>query len=220
MPNTLEQVPTFLISLDPGRAEAAIGRARRAGIGEIFLYTGFRNTGLANDLPPRRGFGGIPGEIGCFLSHMGVAKMALSLGLAKFLILEDDVVFCKGFAEKMAPILDQYPGCDVLMLGHNINWPEEAKGEPDETGRFITPYLSLWGTHAMLATANYAETISDPALEMAAAFDNQLYGKQFTGDLKIMATREILCGQDRIGMSSEIAPQHQRIVPEGFDAAE
>jgi hypothetical protein len=220
MPKSLKELPTFLISLDAQRAERAIGRAQRAGVGEVFLFTGFRNAGLKNDLPVQRGFGGIPGEIGCFLSHLGVAKMARSLGLEKFLVLEDDVVFCRGFADKVEPILADHPPCDVLMLGHNINWPEEAKGELDESGRFIAPWLSLWGTHAMLATARYAEALSDPGLEMKAAFDNQLYGTQFSGELRVLATREILCGQDRIGISSEIAPQGRRIVPDGFDAAE
>ena len=220
MSRALEKLPAFLISLDPERADRAMGRAERAGVGQIFLFTGFRNSGLKNDLPVRRGFGGIPGEIGCFLSHIGVAKMARSLGLERFLILEDDVVFCKGFAERVEPMIKDFPECDVLMLGHNISWPEEAKGALDDSGQFITPWPSLWGTHAMLATAKYAEVMSDPSTEMRTAFDNQLYDTQFRGELRVMATREILCGQDRMELSSEIAPQHRRIVPDGFDAAE
>lgn len=220
MGNALADLPTFLLSLNDERAKAAMTRARRAGVGEIFLFTGFRNLGLTNELEKRRGLGGLPGEIGCFLSHVGIAKMARALGLQQFLILEDDVVFCKGFADKMGRVLTGFPDCDVLMLGHNIPWPEEAKGDLDETGDYIVPWLSLWGTHAMLATAKYAEVISDPDLEIRKAFDNQLYETQFAGTLKVMATREILCGQDRLSVSSEIAPQTRRIVPDGFDHAE
>ena len=219
---SLSELPAFLISLDEQRARLATARVRRAGVAEPLLFRGYRNVGLKNDLEERRGRGGLSGEIGCFLSHLGVAKMAWALGLELFLIFEDDVVFHREFAKRMGGVLEDLPPtekCDVLMLGHNINWPEERKGAVDETGLFLTPYENLWGTHAILATAKYAEFLSDPAIEMREAFDHQLYASQFRGELKIMAMREVLCGQDRVGLKSEIGPQREGIVPEGFDVA-
>jgi len=146
--------------------------------------------------------------------------MACSLGLEQFLIFEDDVVFHREFAGRIGDVLNDLPECDVLMLGHNRKSPEARKGSIDESGRFITPYESLWGTHAILATARYAEFMSDPSIAMQEAFDHQLYETQFRGELRILALREVLCGQDRLGFRSEIGPQRKGIVPEGFDVAD
>ncbi len=217
----LEQFPVILISIDSARSKEAVKRIRAVGFKNILWFQGFRHVGLSNTLPQARGGGGLYGEIGCFLSHLGVAKLAWGISLERFLIVEDDVLFCRKFRDKFTGILDDFPDCDALMLGHNLDGriPQEEKGELDSDPRFFNPKQNLWGTHAILATEKYAACLANPDLKMTAAFDNQLYQMHGDGLINLRVCTESLCGQDRTNLHSHIAQQLVGIIPRNFDAA-
>lgn len=214
--------PTFLLSLEAKRAKKAEERARQAGLEEIIWFKGFRDAGLSNSLPKSRGNGGLPGEIGCFLSHVAIAKTAWSMGLEHFLVLEDDIVFCRDFATRYAEVLDHFPECDALLLGYNLEGriSPEAAGRLDQDGRYLDPAVSLWGTHAILATASYAKALAATDLQIERAFDNQLYQMHSDGRVNLRVCARSICGQDRVGLQSHIAAQSPAVVPHGFDCAD
>ena len=89
----------------------------------------FRRAGLTQPSPPRvffeairpQGQGGFPtiGARGCFLSHLGVLKAALSAGHSSILVLEDDLDFVDDFHAAFAaraPALRESPW-DIAYLG-------------------------------------------------------------------------------------------------------
>ena len=61
-----------------------------------------------------------PGEIGCFISHLQIYEKIVNQGDKWTLILEDDVIFCDQFKEKLAIILNEIktvPRPQILYIG-------------------------------------------------------------------------------------------------------
>ena len=59
-----------------------------------------------------------PGAVGCYLSHMFVYQKALQSGKKVIFVMEDDVNFVSGFADKFQKCMKAAPNdFDVLLLG-------------------------------------------------------------------------------------------------------
>ncbi len=55
---------------------------------------------------------------GCLVSHMRLVEDALNEDISSILIMEDDVVFCKNFSQKVIRFLDNVPkGWDAIFIG-------------------------------------------------------------------------------------------------------
>jgi glycosyl transferase family 25 len=85
------------------------------------------------------------GARGCFLSHLDVLKRALDAGLARVVILEDDLNFCDTFPEQWPAamaMLDDAPW-SILYPGHLLS------GLPDGLSR-LPPSTAVQCTHFMM----------------------------------------------------------------------
>ncbi len=60
---------------------------------------------------------------GCFLSHMAIMEQAVADGIDSVLVLEDDAVFCEGFAEHAAAFAGGVPNDweQIYLGGQHVN---------------------------------------------------------------------------------------------------
>lgn len=91
------------------------------------------------------------GARGCFLSHLGVLRMALQAGHRQILVLEDDADF--------TPLVLKAEGADVLFqaedwgmayLGHHLHDPSPLAGVPPTVFAPLPPAAEALGAHAVL----------------------------------------------------------------------
>lgn len=109
-----------------------------------------------------------PGRIGCYLSHMTIIDGAR--GTQGILgVLEDDVLFCDDFSERMQYIETNFDKpWDMFFLGstYHINpavWHADTLGRDFEQTeiRYIHRIYGTWNTYAYLVNRSSADKIAD-----------------------------------------------------------
>ena len=92
------------------------------------------------------------GEIGCALSHYNIWKKIVSENLEYSLILEDDIILCENFSEKLdsicSNILEELKEFDLLYLGRR---PLNINNETKINDSIIKVKYS-YGTHAYIVS--------------------------------------------------------------------
>lgn len=101
------------------------------------------STGLPADHNPRRK---TLGQIGCLKSHCAVIKDAMAKGYKQIMVLEDDVVFCDDFHERLAYCTKKLPdNWDTLYLGGTI-----IAHQPVQVAPFIFRNRQTYGAFAFI----------------------------------------------------------------------
>jgi glycosyl transferase family 25 len=142
---------------------------RRAEMAEQFRRIGMSMTSPAIRLfaavrPDDAGSFPSVGARGCFLSHLGVLRDAISAGVERVLIVEDDLNFVDDFASRSAEILPGVvaPECAIFYGGYEIE-ADRIRGrglvEIDPTLAVrTTHFIGLQGA-AIADAARYLETM-------------------------------------------------------------
>jgi GR25 family glycosyltransferase involved in LPS biosynthesis len=119
----------IIISLDRAkdRREHITKELKKAGIEDYVFYSAFDGNKFNNSLnmkilPPSWGSGRDmkSGEIACLLSHIGAVEMAKTLKWEDVIILEDDIVICSDFKDRIKTLRKMLPSNweHVFLGGH------------------------------------------------------------------------------------------------------
>jgi len=92
------------------------------------------------------------GEIGCALTHYKLWERIVNEKIDCMLILEDDVILCDNFNEKLKEVLSQVTDFDMLYLGRRPKNNNELK-----VNKNIMKAKYSYGTHAYLMSYNGAQ---------------------------------------------------------------
>ena len=91
----------------------------------------------------------IPGALGTALSHVTLWRECAK-GAAPLHIAEDDVILRDDFWPRMASMLDTLAAWDIVLWGHNFDWPVMIAPAPG-TGRAVLQYTEPGNTMDSLA---------------------------------------------------------------------
>lgn len=80
--------------------------------------------GICEERPA--GWKGTPGAWGCYRSHQAVVEQTIADGVESVLVLEDDVTFLPGFAERLAGIRPPADCQQLYLGGEHLAPPEPA----------------------------------------------------------------------------------------------
>jgi GR25 family glycosyltransferase involved in LPS biosynthesis len=94
------------------------------------------------------------GEVGCILSHLAVWDDFVERDVPWAVVVEDDVDFQPGFAERVVALVSQLPAWDLCYLGYINTGPPPAPVGPG----FGRP-VYLFGTWAYLVSRAGAERL-------------------------------------------------------------
>lgn len=105
-----------------------------------------------------------PGALGCHLSQVEVMKKALAVGKHAF-VMEDDVVFCTDFNERLEYIERFLEGreWDVFWLGGTFHsnppvWHKDKDVERTEDPRILRTY-GIWSTYAYIVNVSSIDRV-------------------------------------------------------------
>jgi len=124
------------------------------------------------------------GEIGCAFSHMDLWQQFNSSQLSMMIVVEDDVIFCDKFNQKINKYLAKAPiDWDVIYLGgSNIRGTHVANNN-----LFIRPKLGIkgnLGTYAMLINKGGCAKLIKHTTPLRKSIDHQLK-EEFNKSLKV-----------------------------------
>ena len=180
---SFRDLPVWLVNLPRSTERRATMERRLAAIGLPFtLFPAVDGRAeaarLARDLDAaafRRNTGRevLPGDLGCYHSHLEVWRAFLATGAETALVLEDDVVFHDDFAEAVTAALAARAGWDMLNLARIRALHPVARGR---AGRWtLTAYRGpLTGTGAYLVTRACAERLLPGMLPVTRPLDHEL----------------------------------------------
>lgn len=112
-----------------------------------------------------------PGEIGCFVSHLQIYETIVAEGHKWTLILEDDVIMCPNFKEKLATVMTEIstaPRPQILYVGGRFepNFIMKSICATKVTEHIAKHRVSKWSpwdhdrtTHAYLVSLEGAATL-------------------------------------------------------------
>ena len=166
----LTDVPAFVISLARRKDRRELFRARADAIGlenwtffdgidgksmRLYCQLGRGNRVTARPQGPMT-----PGEVGCYLSHVAVARAAKALGLTTLVVLEDDVEFLPDFWDGWAELAAHTPTDAVLLhLGTKISHSVRPVDVNDHVHRVVDTF------------GNYFYVATEPVIHRIAALD-------------------------------------------------
>jgi glycosyl transferase family 25 len=143
------------------------------------------------------------GELGCFLSHREVWKMAKENGWKKTLILEDDALFCDDFIDEFEDLALNTPAYDMLYLGQwnydkgSDRGERAALKELINEGEFsIYRAERCWLTHAYVIDNSIIDTLLENSTNFYASIDRVLADIQEDFKLKVYAIYPSIVAQD------------------------
>ncbi len=137
------------------------------------------------------------GEIGCYLSHREIWKIAKERNYKKVLILEDDAEFCSTFLEDFNKIKN-VPEYDMLYFGH---WNYDNKAISGKTAALkeeVSPNIfkadRCWLTHAYAIDSRCIDYLLESTEVIYSCLDGVLADIQ--NNLKVYAFHPNLIKQD------------------------
>lgn len=136
------------------RKELCLSEFKKHGIKNFEFFEAIDGKGLmVPELSPKINEHSAPGILGCFLSHLEVIKMAKNKRWESVCILEDDVIFCDDFRERIKVIeeLENFD-FDIFCLGGHFE--KEITSEQAENTRWpnILKVKRMGGTYALIIT--------------------------------------------------------------------
>jgi glycosyl transferase family 25 len=143
------------------------------------------------------------GEMGCFISHREVWKLAKKNGWKKTLILEDDALFCDDFIETVELLISMTPEYDMLYLGQWNYDRGSDRGERAALKELIyedefSVYKAerCWLTHAYIVDSSAIDTLLQNSTNFYASIDRVLADIQEDFKLKTYAIYPSIVNQD------------------------
>jgi hypothetical protein len=177
---------------------------RRAGLSldhpAVELFAAIRPD-AADGFPSR-------GAHGAFRSHLGVMERMLACGWDRALILEDDMEFAPGFADRLPRLAQALQARDWGMVyGHPGDMPERTPA-PDADGLIILPAdLGLIQLHFFGITRDFAATAVPILRQMMARPEGSPDGGPMHVDGAINWVRRANPGLVALAIAPEIAQQ-------------
>lgn len=167
----------FILNLEraPRRRRIMLDRLAALGLeGEILTAVdGRKLTGA--DLPPGTEPGLTPGEIGCYLSHVGSWKTVVRRGLSHAVILEDDVILSPKLVELVGEIIALGIPFDAVRLSALFPVRGIPVASLSGTARLVLTTKPPSGAQGYLVTLEGARRLlaklSVPKMPVDVAFD-------------------------------------------------
>jgi len=144
----------YVISLDhrQDRKDSAIKEFEKIGVTDYIFYPGFntRATGLLSRYLTN------PGTAGCYMAHQAIIHEAYANKYDNVLIMEDDLGFVEGFADKFVEQWKQVPAnYDMVWIGSN-----EIKSKlSTKVSENLNIPGQVWGAHCYLLSKSGIEKI-------------------------------------------------------------
>lgn len=182
LPLTHRDLSVWLINLDRADARRAAMQPRLAALGLDYRpFSAVDGRARWNELAPsvdidaferNAGRKVIPGEIGCYHSHLGVWRAFLETGAPVALVLEDDVVFHDDFLEALDAALRVRNHWDFLKL-NKIRAKQPVR--QGRVGRWsLNAYLGpATGFGAYLITSDLAGRLLPDMLPITRPIDHE-----------------------------------------------
>lgn len=194
-------VPAWMISLPRASARRArmAAQAARLGLGWTLFDAVDGRAELDRllplvDQPAFERFTGrpvLPGEIGCYLSHLEVWRLFLATGAPVGLVLEDDMDFADDVADAVSAAMAVAGRWDYLKLNANRAKTPVCQGL---VGRWrLNAYLApATGTGAYLITREAAARLLDRLLPIREPIDRAVM-RYFELDLRFLGLEPFPC---------------------------
>jgi len=171
----------FVINLErsPARLNAIAGRLDRAGIA-FRRFEAFDGREIDPDGTPlfdRKAYearhGKLPsaGEIGCFMSHIGVMRAFLASDAEHCLVLEDDAIFEPQFTRLFDGLQRSASEWDVVLLYGNHPGAPQPLARIDERHRLVGFFTRQTGAVAYAVNRKAAQIYVDRLLPMTLPID-------------------------------------------------
>jgi len=157
----------------------------------------------------RHGKTPVPGELGCYLSHLEVMRHFLA-GEAEFaLVLEDDVLLHDALPAVLAGLVAQRRRWDVAKLsavhsGTPLPYLEVAPGH-----RLAVMLTRCTGSSAYLLNRRAAERYAAGLLPMRLPYDH-VFDQGWRFGLKFRLVTPTPCGHDEAIASTIVAPERRK----------
>ena len=150
---------------------------------EVMLYPAF-DAAVLNLHHPER----VRGEVGCYLSHLGLLKMARARRLPALTLLEDDIVFAPAFAAELKNFVLHLPDdWDVLYFG---GWHVHP---PEPVNSFVHRLTCTFGTTMVVFRAAAIRALLEHADEMTDQID--VYYSRYMSELRFYAPTRAIAWQ-------------------------
>lgn len=147
----------------------------------------------------------LPGELGCYLSHVKALETLLSSNHEWGLVLEDDAVLGDSLPAVIHALLEQSQAWDLVKLsGMHSGTPVKVKKLSANQDLCIT-LTSYTGASCYLVNRRAAERMSQRLLPMSLPYD-WAYDRGWLLDLKVRVVLPAPC-EHSFAMGSELHPK-------------
>ncbi len=180
----------ILINLErrEDRTKRVTEHLKKRGVQNLLIYPAFDGKLVKNVTinPPRRNYFSWAtmnmNVASCALSHIAALKMATSLGYQKVLMLEDDVVLSKDFADRMNTYEKEVENLEWehLFVGGAVRRFNEMKQVSDHV--WVSSFTDC--THAYIAKGDGVKKIADEMLKFNTTVDDAVNDIILSGYLK------------------------------------
>lgn len=134
----------------------------------------------------------VMGELGCYLSHMGVLKALLASDYEYAIVLEDDVRFRSIFEKTVNQLVANPKDWDLVKLsGVHSGTPIRIKGLSDGVSLAV-PLSQLTGSSAYLINRDAARKLVDNISLMSLPYDHA-FDRNWKYGFKLRMTVPLLC---------------------------
>jgi len=217
----LKSIPIFCINLDK-RPERAAAFQSQEGLKELNIKRFSAVDGLTLEISKnslisnqtkynilnntRRSHGEIntPGAIGCSLSHFNVWKKFLETKAPYCLVLEDDAMIPKGFAEIIAnasKALKELKRFDVWLLSYRLYEPQTIP----LTQTWKSP-IYFWGTSSYIISRRGVEALSEGFFPIECHLDKYMSLKNGLGHATVVIHKDIKMRNIYYGSDIQLHP--------------
>ena len=216
----MERLRTWVINLDRAteRLSRITAQLQRAGIAferlpavDARAFTASQSAEL--DAPAYRqkhGMEPLPGELGCYLSHVEVMRRML-VSRAQFgLVLEDDVLITERLPAALRGLIQHADRWDMVKLSAVHSGTPRPVLEVAPGQQLAVMLSRCTGSSAYLINRRAAQAYADGLLPMSLPYDH-IFDQGWTFGLKVRLLTPTPCVHDEAAMSSiEAAPGSSR----------
>ena len=153
----------------------------------------------------------MPGEIGCFISHIRIFQKIVDEAIPLAFIMEDDAIFCEDFSNEYAKIIHEIPeNADILYIGGRFD-PGFQMRTGQQVSERIVKHLNLNNrsdadrtTHAYIVSQRLAKFILDIfniSNIIPISVDDWILKVSILSNIQVYNAFPLLCYSPRVGDS-------------------